>query len=208
MKCQKCAKPAIVHLTEVIHEALGVKRAVEMHLCLGHAVEAGLVVPGSELLPQVTTGKPGGKPGGKKPEGGGAKKLSGESEALPTTMKPASSAPTGGLTVTRGSSQAPTDPMTCPVCGLTWTQFKQTGLMGCPHDYELFERKLLPLLKRAQEGANEHIGKVPPQKKTRETDRQVASLRLRRELQKAIDAENYEKAARLRDELRTIETKA
>jgi len=110
-------------------------------------------------------------------------------------------------TVIRGS-QTSSEVTSCPTCGLTWMQFKQTGLMGCPRDYELFERKLLPLLKRAQEGANDHMGKVPPGSKTRETDRQLTSLRLRRELQKAIDTENYERAASLRDELRTIDTNA
>ena len=93
----------------------------------------------------------------------------------------------------------------CPVCGLTWGKFRQTGLMGCPHDYEFFEGKLSPLLKRAQEGAAEHVGKVPPGKKTAETERQAALLRLRRELQKAIDVENYEEAAKLRDRLRMLE---
>jgi len=188
MKCQKCVKPAIVHLTEVVHD-VDTKRAVEMHLCMSHAVEAGLVMPGAEMLPQVATGW------GKK-----------NAKALPTTIVPTSSTQPSGLTITRGSSQTSIDPMTCPLCGTTWAQFKQTGLMGCPNDYQLFERKLLPLLKRAQEGASEHIGKVPPQKKTRETDRLVTSLRLKRELQKAVDTENYEKAAKLRDELRTIET--
>ena len=51
MKCQKCAKPAVVHLTEVIADPSGGKRSVEVHLCLAHAVEAGLVAPGSEVLP-------------------------------------------------------------------------------------------------------------------------------------------------------------
>jgi protein arginine kinase activator len=49
------------------------------------------------------------------------------------------------------------------------------------------------------------VGKVPRKKKTQETDRQVTTLRLRRELQKAIDAENYEAAARLRDQLKGLE---
>src|SRR3954465_1366061 len=50
MKCQKCSKPAIVHLTEVVNDG-GAKRAVEIHLCLGHASEAGLIAAGAELVP-------------------------------------------------------------------------------------------------------------------------------------------------------------
>ena len=51
MKCQKCAKLAVVHLTEVVGDEGGGKRAVEIHLCLGHAAEAGLIAPGSDMLP-------------------------------------------------------------------------------------------------------------------------------------------------------------
>ena len=190
MKCQKCSKPALVHLTEVVSDSAGAKRAVEIHLCLGHAMEAGLVAPGSEMLPQLASGS-------KKPDAG--KGQAGTDSDLPTAIVPSLPEPSG-LAVVRESSGV----VTCPVCGLTWNDFKQSGLMGCPHDYEMFDSRLLPLLKRAQEGAGEHMGKVPTRKKTEETDRQVTQLRLRRELQKAIDAENYEQAARLRDQLRTL----
>ena len=64
---------------------------------------------------------------------------------------------------------------------------------------------VLPLVRRAHEGATEHVGKVPAKRKSAAADRQVTSLRLRRELQKAVDAENYEQAAQLRDKLRTLE---
>jgi len=177
-------------LTEVVHD-VDARRAVEMHLCMHHAVEAGLVMPGAEMLPQITAGW-------------SQKSV----KTSPTIIVPTSSTQASSLTITRGSSQTSAAPATCPLCGTTWTQFRHTGLMGCPHDYEMFERKLLPLLKRAQEGAGEHIGKISSRKKSQETDRQVTSLRLKRELQKAVDSENYEKAARLRDELRTIEATA
>jgi protein arginine kinase activator len=198
MKCQKCSKPAVVHLTEVVNDAGGVKRAVEIHLCLGHAAEAGLIAPGAEFLtppPQMSFGNP----QKKSDKGSGA----GADTGLPTAIVPTSPS-SGGLTVTRSKEQS-SDPSSCPICGLTWTSFKSAGLMGCPHDYEVFEGKLVPLLKRAQEGSTDHVGKVPRKKKTQETDRQVTTMRLRRELQKAIDAENYEQAARLRDQLRTLE---
>jgi protein arginine kinase activator len=197
MKCQKCSKPAEVHLTEVVNDKGGAKRAVEIHLCLGHASEAGLVAPGTELLPPTPhmTFIPHKKADPAKNAGAAA------DTGLPTAIVPAAPS-SGGLTVARSKEQ---DPTACPICGLTWTSFKSAGLMGCPHDYELFEGKLAPLLKRAQEGATDHVGKVPRKKKTQETERQVTSMRLRRELQKAIDAENYEQAARLRDQLKTLE---
>ncbi len=157
---------------------------------MAHAAEAGIIAPGSEVLPQVMSGKP----------LSSLKKT--ESEAgSPTAIVPAPESG-GGLVVARGKEG---DPSACPICGLTWSNFKHTGLMGCSHDYAMYEMKLLPLLKRAHEGATDHAGKIPAGRKTEETDRQVNSLRIRRELQKAIDAENYEQAARLRDELRQLD---
>ena len=198
MKCQKCSKPAVIHLTEIVSDSAGAKRAVEIHLCLGHAEEAGLVVPGSEILPQGLAGGMGSK------KGEPVKPAAGADTGLPTAIVPASPSSTGsGMVVARGGNAG--DPVVCPECGMNWSTFKQSGLMGCKHDYELYEAKLLPLLKRAQEGASQHVGKVPHARKTEAGDRQMTTLRLRRELQKAIDAENYEQAARLRDELRKLE---
>jgi protein arginine kinase activator len=206
MKCQKCAKPAVVHLTEVITQTDGsdagsgeARRAVEIHLCLNHAVEAGLLTPSPDAPPPTVIIKPegstasAGKPGSPKPSQDAE-----ESSAIVPASGESSS-----LAVTRGGTTA--DPQTCPVCGISWSQFKQGGLMGCPHDYEQFGSKLVPLLKRAQEGATQHMGKVPRKKKTPHGDRQVMTLRLRRQLQHAVDVENYEQAAQLRDELRQLE---
>ncbi|MBZ0173025.1 MAG: hypothetical protein K8E66_11630, partial [Phycisphaerales bacterium] len=49
----------------------------------------------------------------------------------------------------------------CDECGLTFSQFKKSGLMGCAACYEAFEQRLTPLLERAHEGAGQHCGKVP-----------------------------------------------
>lgn len=102
----------------------------------------------------------------------------------------------------------------CEACGLTWADFKQSGLLGCERDYDAFERELTPILQRAHEGQNHHTGKVPPRKgqggvpaKARKPAAQSASdpARLRRELEKAVEAEDYERAAQLRDEIRRAE---
>jgi protein arginine kinase activator len=189
MKCQKCAKIAVVHLTEIVTEtgvggAGEVKRAVEIHLCLDHAVTAGLLTPLAGGTAEKVTIQP----------------LSGKAGQVDAPAVPVE-APQQALSGGRGGGAAEV----CPVCGMNWNEFKQSGVMGCGHDYEQFAGKLLPLLKRAQEGAGEHVGKVPARKKTPDADRQVTTLRLRRELQKAVDAENYEAAAQLRDKLRTLE---
>ena len=203
MKCHKCARPAVVHLTEVMHgeeDGAGAKRAVEMHVCMQHAVELGLVAAppaeggGMEKTKAVVIKPAGGKAGksGNLLGGGG-----------PGSAIVPAQAESSGLAVARGSRPG-SDGMTCALCGMNWSQFKQGGLMGCPHDYEYFQGKLLPLLKRAQEGATEHAGKVPLRAKTVESDRQVVTLRLRRALQKALHAEHYEQAAALRDKLRQL----
>lgn len=97
----------------------------------------------------------------------------------------------------------------CESCGITWAEFRQGGLFGCPNDYSAFEKDLAPLLQRAHEGATHHVGKVPlrrggsasgaPMKK------QVDLTRLRKELAKAVELEDYERAARLRDQIKEAE---
>ncbi len=94
--------------------------------------------------------------------------------------------------------------LACPKCGLTFKEFQLKGLLGCPHDYVAFQSVLSPLIQRAHEGGVHHVGKVPAT--AEETvKRQTGLLRLRRELQEAIDQENYERAARVRDQIRILE---
>ena len=96
---------------------------------------------------------------------------------------------------------------TCDGCGITWAEFRQNGLFGCAQDYTVFEKDLTPLLQRAHEGATHHVGKVPargggtgvPMKRT------IDLTRLRKELQRAVEAEDYERAAKLRDQIKQAE---
>jgi protein arginine kinase activator len=98
---------------------------------------------------------------------------------------------------------------TCEHCGISWAEFRQHGLFGCEHDYEVFEKDLTPLLKSAHEGATHHTGKVPlraggvPVAKPRK--KLVDLNRLKKELSRAIEVEDYEKAAKLRDQIRQAE---
>jgi len=95
----------------------------------------------------------------------------------------------------------------CPECETTFAKFREDSLLGCPHCYEAFERELSPLLERAHEGATHHVGKVPRSAGVTE-QKQVTLSRLRRRLDQAVASEDYELAARLRDELRTTEDEA
>lgn len=95
----------------------------------------------------------------------------------------------------------------CEACGITWGKFKQAGLLGCENDYALFQEELTPLLKRAHEGATHHTGKVPARRGGEGVvkPKKPSLTRLRKELQRAVEAEDYETAARLRDEIETAE---
>jgi protein arginine kinase activator len=100
--------------------------------------------------------------------------------------------------------------VTCEQCGITWAEFRQHGLFGCERDYDLFEKELTPLLQRAHEGATHHTGKAPTRAggastATRPRKKTVDIAKLRKELQKAVEAEDYERAARLRDQIREAE---
>jgi len=97
------------------------------------------------------------------------------------------------------------DDLSCPRCGITFREFQLKGLLGCAHDYTAFHKVLMPLVERAHEGATHHVGKVPST--AGETARRQGGLvRLRRELQEAIDQENYELAARVRDQIQALES--
>lgn len=95
-------------------------------------------------------------------------------------------------------------PASCPTCGMTFHEFRQQGLLGCPACYKAFEEQLGPMIERAHEGATHHVGKVP-RRGAPAPDRQQRIVALRRQLQEAIDAEQYERAATLRDELLSVE---
>jgi protein arginine kinase activator len=91
----------------------------------------------------------------------------------------------------------------CPQCGLKFVEFRNTGRLGCPHDYEAFGEELTPLLENIH-GDTRHCGKTPrrlPQ--TRQAQSELT--RLRRALQQAVTQEAYEEAARLRDQIRVLE---
>ncbi len=97
------------------------------------------------------------------------------------------------------------DPLTdkqCDQCGTKFIDFRNTGRLGCPHDYAVFLDELLPLLENIHGGLR-HAGKTPRGRPGRKV-RQQELDRLQRDLQAAIDAEAYEQAAKLRDLLKEL----
>ena len=97
------------------------------------------------------------------------------------------------------------DKKACPICGITFYEFRHQGRLGCPHDYLYFEKELEPLLVNIH-GDKRHLGKQPKVGQ-QNTDDQTELIRLRREMQDAVDHEDYETASRLRDCIRQAEQK-
>jgi protein arginine kinase activator len=96
------------------------------------------------------------------------------------------------------------DQQACPVCGITFFEFRSQGRLGCPNDYVAFKTQLEPLILNIH-GEGEHVGKRPKQSSSG-SERRTQLIRLRREMKEAIEQEKYERASELRDEIRHIET--
>jgi len=106
-----------------------------------------------------------------------------------------------------GLATKPQESVACPHCGITWAEFRQSGLLGCEHDYPTFDKEMTPLLKRAHEDAAHHVGKVPTRRGSSgvPVKRTLDAARLRKELARAVETEDYERAAKLRDQIRQAE---
>lgn len=102
----------------------------------------------------------------------------------------------------------PKEELTCTACGLTFTQFTRQGRFGCGECYNAF-RPRLEVIMRKIHGASLHRGRNPEYDKT---DQQASmpireEERLGQELEEAITAEDFERAAELRDKLKTVREK-
>jgi protein arginine kinase activator len=93
---------------------------------------------------------------------------------------------------------------TCPSCGSTFKEFQETGKLGCPRCYFTFEQELGILLRRIQ-GSQVHVGKGPRRRKAGLSTHENRLLELRKLLEESVSNEEYERAAILRDEIRTLE---
>ena len=171
MKCQKCAKPATFHITDIVEKG----KHREFHFCDEHAR--------LHLAPPDETAEP--------PISELAKKLIIGSGVT-------GSAATGAL-----REPSPADKQVCPICQITFLEFRNSGRLGCPYDYEVFRDELMPLLENIH-GETRHSGKVP-KRAPRNTQQQTTLIQLRNELKRAVAAEDYEVAARLRDKIKGIE---
>lgn len=90
----------------------------------------------------------------------------------------------------------------CKSCNLTWKAFQKEGLLGCKGCYSAFDEKLKVLLRRIH-GSNKHIGNRPSNRRILEKKPDLQALK--NKLKIAINKEDYEQAAKLRDRIRDIE---
>ena len=145
----------------------------EVHICESCAAEKGFNLQGAANLPQLL--------------GLAAKK--GGVTPVPTPVRP-----------------KPTEKdLICLHCGFTWSQFGERGRLGCPHDYQTFDTRLRPLIAgQIAHGGKEresfHVGKHPGLRAERdELEQTIRSAE--KKLRQAVAEENYELAARLKNEL-------
>lgn len=159
MKCQKCAKAATLHITEVVSD----DQFEELHLC-EECANKYLYEPQQQ---------------GGLSKGGDAGQAEESDEASALNQRE------------------------CPNCGIKFVEFRNSGRLGCPHDYQEFREELSALLENIH-GETKHCGKTPrrlPQNKQTQSE----LIQLRKQLQQAVNKEAYEEAARLRDKIRQLE---
>jgi protein arginine kinase activator len=92
----------------------------------------------------------------------------------------------------------------CSACGFEYSDFKKIGRLGCPECYDAFEAQLVPVLRHVH-GSTQHAGKKVAVRGERARLRERVAA-LREDLSLAVRAEDYERAAAIRDEIRSLET--
>lgn len=116
-----------------------------------------------------------------------------------------------------------TQVLKCNHCGTTFDEFASTGELGCGYCYNTFADRIAPVLRNLH-GSSKHLGRTykhwldseeekeekselkmkkeaKPQKKESEIEK------LQKELQQVIKEENYEQAAKIRDQIKELEKK-
>lgn len=100
---------------------------------------------------------------------------------------------------------ADTSLVPCPFCGLKPEEFRRSGRLGCSQCWVSFESSLRSLVRRLH-GGSQHIGKVYLPPNPTGEQRRERLVGLRRKLSRAVESEDFERAAEIRDLIRTIES--
>ena len=98
------------------------------------------------------------------------------------------------------------DGVRCPACGSSLRDFRDTGRLGCDQCYVAFDAHLRDLLRRLH-GSSQHVGERydAPGEAGAEPDPRSRLLDLKAQLRRAVEGENFELAAELRDRIRVLE---
>lgn len=96
------------------------------------------------------------------------------------------------------------DAANCAFCGANARDFRATGRLGCPHCYDAMERSLRELLRRLH-GSSKHVGVVYRAPVAHVLEKADSLHDLRDRLRRAVETEQFELAAELRDRLRVLE---
>lgn len=181
--CETCQEnPATVHLTEMAKNLV----VLEKHLCDGCAAKQGVI---------------------------GKMQMSLVAELL-------------GNIKDKQKGAAKEADVRCPDCGILYSEFRAKARFGCARDYDVFRKHVLALLEKIH-GSTDHAGKrpkgapkaPPPEAKVVEAPvavkaakpaaakaapKAVTAADLEKELEKAVKAEDFEKAAKLRDRIKEL----
>ncbi len=106
----------------------------------------------------------------------------------------------------------PAQEQTACACSSTLKRFQESGLLGCPQCYQEYRQQLIPVIKRVQGGRLRHVGRrpqgggTPPATEETQVAKELTEAeRLKLELDEAVANEAYERAAELRDRLRSLQ---
>lgn len=103
-----------------------------------------------------------------------------------------------------GNTFGQAEELQCPTCGLTYRQFAKIGKFGCNDCYKTFDNRLDPLLRKVHSGNTTHTGKIP-KRAGRDINVRKEIKALKENLKELIEKEEFEEAARVRDEIRALE---
>lgn len=94
----------------------------------------------------------------------------------------------------------------CSSCGLTYAQFSRSGRFGCATCYQTFGERVEPIFRKVHSGNVSHHGKIPKRSGEKIYVRREVQ-ELKEKLQEAINQEEFELAAQVRDKIRELEKK-
>ncbi len=100
--------------------------------------------------------------------------------------------------------QQPEQVLRCKKCHMTFSEFRKTGRFGCSECYKTFHSYITPILRKVHSGNTVHAGKIPKRiGGNLHVRRQIETLK--KELSELIQQEEFEKAATIRDQIRSLE---